>query len=193
MLWTGKQVYSMIMNINKSSNLLVNISTKCRNFDEAVKDIHGVPFNQIITHGGGKLDYSFCPADNYIVVYNGELLCGVADKLIVGEGSKNSILYTALCDFGPEKCTGCMNSISRLSSRWISNRGFSIGIDDVQPNLSLNEQKISIVKNGYNQCDDLIRSYHSDTLTASPGCTAEETLEVCLLSFQKKNIPSHLY
>lgn len=63
------------------------------------------------------------------------------------------------------------------SARWIGNHGFSIGINDVQPGVTLNKEKKATLDNEYGHCTDYIRSYTSGSLELLPGCNNAETLE----------------
>ena len=56
------------------------------------------------------------------------VMCGVMDKATVGEGKKDNIFYVMLRDFGAAAAAEGMNRLSKLSARWFSNMGFSIGI-----------------------------------------------------------------
>lgn len=64
------------------------------------------------------------------------------------------------------------------SARWIGNHGFSIGIDDVQPGETLNQQKKKEINDGYRECHEFISLYGEGKLTLQPGCNAAQTLEV---------------
>jgi DNA-directed RNA polymerase III subunit RPC1 len=58
-----------------------------------------------------------------------------------------------------------------------ANQGFSIGIDDVQPGVFLNQQKSQVIEKGYIDCDNIIKLSKSGKLPNSPGCNQEKTLE----------------
>jgi hypothetical protein len=60
----------------------------------------------------------------------------------------------------------------------IGNRGFSIGINDVQPDSVLISEKERLIKTAYEDCEEYIKQYKLGKLQNQPGCTAEETLEV---------------
>jgi len=49
-----------------------------------------------------------------------------------------------------------MLRVSKFSSRWLSNYGMSIGINDVTPFEELNIEKQSLVTTGEKNCDGLI-------------------------------------
>ena len=60
----------------------------------------------------------------------------------------------------------------------IADRGFSIGIDDVQASKELNEEKQQVMDKNYAKCEQLLRDWKNGNLEASPGCSVETTLEV---------------
>lgn len=181
-LWTGKQLFSVMLKPNKNSNVLVNLETKCRTFgkDETHKKT-GIPFGASKLANGRPFDNSLCPNDGWVVLHNSDLLCGVIDKAIIGDGNKNSMFYVVLRDFGAEEAAKCMNKISKLSARWLANRGFSIGINDVQPGSKLRKEKQRTVQKGYDDCDATILKCKSGELQNQAGLDAEATLEVIII------------
>lgn len=177
-LWTGKQVFTVLLNpYNEGSRRLVNLEAKCRTFGKEEKDKNGVKFMNQTTYTGQKLDNTFCPNDGWLLIYNGELLAGVVDKAIVGDGNKKSMFYAMLCDYGADAAAECMNRVAKLSARWLTNQGFSIGINDVQPSMRLSTLKEEVVKTGYANCDKTIELSRSGKLPNQAGCNQEQTLE----------------
>jgi DNA-directed RNA polymerase III subunit RPC1 len=59
----------------------------------------------------------------------------------------------------------------------IGDRGFSIGIDDVEPGDILRQKKDSLVEEAYAECDRLIEDKKMGRLVTQPGCNEEQTLE----------------
>lgn len=55
-------------------------------------------------------------------------------------------------DFGPRAAAAVMNRLAKLSARFIGERGFSIGIDDVKPADLLNQRKEKKVTDAYKEC-----------------------------------------
>jgi DNA-directed RNA polymerase III subunit RPC1 len=86
------------------------------------------------------------PAD--VVIHNSELLAGSLDKSTLGSGSKNNIFYILLCDWGEEYATKAMWRLARLTSYFLMNRGFSIGIGDVTPGQGLIRAKLELLHAG---------------------------------------------
>lgn len=93
-LWTGKQIFSLILKPNKYSKVKANLSTKGKNYT-------------------GNND--MCIKDSYVIIRNSELLCGSMDKGTMGSGTKNSIFYVMLRDFGEEEATKSMWRLARVS------------------------------------------------------------------------------
>ncbi|KAJ3195946.1 hypothetical protein HK101_010539 [Irineochytrium annulatum] len=167
MLWTGKQVFSVLLRPDKTSKMFVNLETKCRT---ASKSSHK-------TIWGDEVDASMCPADGYLVIHNSEIMCGVVDKSIIGDGSKKTLFYTVLRDFGVWAAADCMNRVAKLSASFLANQGFSIGIDDVQPSQSLTNIKEDRVGKGYAKCDEWIEKSRLGTIQNHPGSDKEKTVE----------------
>ncbi|KAI9024018.1 hypothetical protein DFJ74DRAFT_705759 [Hyaloraphidium curvatum] len=186
-LWTGKQLFSLVLKPNRKSNVNVNLSTRNRTFEKG--------------HGMAEFD----EADGWVIIQNSQLLCGTIDKSLIGAESKNSVFYTILRDYSPEDAAGAMNRLAKTCARWLANRGFSIGIEDVQPGAVLSVKKDQVVEKGYTDCDDVIEKSRKGQLENQPGCDAEQTLEakisgilskirddvgqICLQELNKYNAP----
>ncbi|CAL3967253.1 hypothetical protein PZA11_003612 [Diplocarpon coronariae] len=159
-LWTGKQVFSILMRPNKKSPVKVNLDAKCRDYIPVPKQCPDMDIN-----------------DGWLVVRNSEVMCGRMDKTTVGSGKKDSIFYIILRDFGPDEAVLAMNRLSKISARYLTNMGFSIGISDVYPSQSLTNEKLRLVQRAYEECDTFIKQFQSGTLRKVTGCNMEESLE----------------
>ncbi|KZZ90018.1 DNA-directed RNA polymerase III largest subunit [Ascosphaera apis ARSEF 7405] len=169
MLWTGKQVFSMLMRPSKESPVMVNLEAACREF-RAPKGYHR------------DLD----PNDGWLVVRNSEVMCGVMDKSTIGSGKKDSIYYVMLRDFGPAVAAEGMNRLARLSARWFTNMGFSIGISDVYPSQKLLDEKAKIVEKAYEKTDQVIEQLKEGKLEKAPGCDEQQTMEAIISDILSK-------
>lgn len=159
-LWTGKQIFSLIMRPNSKCPVKANLATKGKNYT-------------------GNTD--MCIRDSYVIIRNSQLLCGSMDKNTMGSGTKNCIFYVILRDFGEDYSTKAMWRLARITSYFMMNRGFSFGISDVTPSRKLLEAKQRLLENGYRKCDEYIMEMKKGTLQCSPGCTPEQTLESVML------------
>ena len=159
-LWTGKQVFNVLMRPNKQSPVLVNLEAACRVY-KMVKD------------QPKDLDNN----DGWLVIRNSEIMCGVMDKSSIGAGKKDSIFYVILRDFGPDAALQAMNRLAKLSARWLTDQGFSIGISDVYPGQTLVDLKQQLVDKAYAECDAVIKKFQHGHLDKSSGCNEEQTME----------------
>lgn len=131
-LWTGKQLFSMMLRPNKESKVFVNFETKEKNYASDLKRKH------------------FCPNDGWVAFRNSELISGNIAKKTIGDGSKSGLLYILLRDCGQLEAARMLDRWAKLCSRFLGgHKGFSIGISDVTPSAQLREMKHDILSNGY--------------------------------------------
>lgn len=168
-LWTGKQVFNVLMRPNKQSPVLVNLDARCREYE---------------SRPGHAPDMD--PKDSWLIIRNSEVICGRMDKSIIGDGKKNSIFYVILRDFGPDHAVAAMNRLTKLASRYLTNQGFSIGVGDVFPINQLTALKDNLVKTAYDSCDELIETFKQGKLEKATGCTIEQTLEILISGILSK-------
>jgi DNA-directed RNA polymerase III subunit RPC1 len=189
-LWTGKQIFNLLMKPNKSSHVLVNLEAKCRTMN---KPPAGYPPDMSTN-------------DGYLVIQNSEIMCGVFDKNTVGDGKKNSVFGVILRDYGTDAAAIAMNRLAKLAARWLANQGFSLGINDVIPGKILQENKNRMVEEAYSQCEQYIELAKKGKLDNAAGCDQETTLEqkisgtlsavraavgdVCMSELSRHNAPS---
>ncbi|KAK0701509.1 hypothetical protein B0T21DRAFT_417063 [Apiosordaria backusii] len=162
-LWTGKQIFNVMMRPNKESPVLVNLDAK----------------NKVYNKGNLQppdMDID----DSFLVVRNSEVICGRMDKSTVGEGKKNSVFYVILRDYGPDYAAATMNRLAKLCARTLTLRGFSIGVGDVYPSRSLTNHKLKLLDDALKVCDGYIAKAENGTLEKAPGCDMKETLETKL-------------
>ena len=160
MLWTGKQVFNVMMRPNKDCEVRVNLDAACRQFR--------------VTPGVAR---DLNENDSWLCIRNSEIMCGVMDKSTIGSGKKDSVFYVIMRDFGPDAAVQAMNRLARLSARWLTNQGFSIGIGDVYPGEKLTKLKKLLVERAYAECDALIEQFKYGNLAKAAGCDEEQTME----------------
>ena len=160
MLWTGKQVFNVLMRPNKDCEVLVNLDAACRQY-------RNVPGQ------APDLDQH----DGWLCIRNSEIMCGVMDKSTIGSGKKDSVFYVIMRDYGPDAAVAAMNRLSKLSARWLTNQGFSIGIGDVYPGEKLTNLKKLLVEGAYAESDAVIEKFKDGKLDKAAGCNEEQTME----------------
>jgi DNA-directed RNA polymerase III subunit RPC1 len=128
-LWTGKQIFSMMIRPNKDATVLINFETKEKNYTK---------------------EKQFCSNDGWITFRNSELISGNVAKKTIGDGSKTGLIYVMLRDFGVREAAHVLDRWSKLCGRYMgTNKGFSIGISDVTPSDALKAMKHNILLEGY--------------------------------------------
>ncbi|KAK3856179.1 hypothetical protein Pcinc_031683 [Petrolisthes cinctipes] len=159
-LWTGKQIFSTIIRPNQAYPVACNLTARRKDYTR-----------------GEEL----CSNEAWIVLRNSELLAGALDKSLLGSGSKKNLFYVILKDYGKEHAADAMWRVARVSTFFLMNCGFSIGIGDVMPGAGLLARKHELLLDGYGKCDGFIGQLSEGTLHCQPGCSAEETLEQLIL------------
>jgi DNA-directed RNA polymerase III subunit RPC1 len=109
-LWTGKQIFNVLMRPTKDSKILVNVESKCHKWEEAS------PANYPWI---SKIQPDLSPNDGWLVVVNSEIMCGVMDKATVGSGKKKSIFGVIMRDYGPHEAATAMNRLAKLAARYL--------------------------------------------------------------------------
>lgn len=159
-LWTGKQVFNMLLRprhgFSDEQEVKVNLETKERGYTDS--------------------EY-MCYADGWVCFQASELICGQLGKKTLGDGTKKGLIYTVLNADGARMAGVVMHRLAKLTSRWLSHFGFTIGLEDVEPSQSLTDKKASVVAEGYAACEKIILQFKAGTLEQDAGSTAEETLE----------------
>lgn len=189
-LWTGKQLWNMLLRPNPKMNVRINLEAKCKMY-KAPTDKRMAP--------------DMTEDDSYLVIRNSEVMCGYMDKATVGDGKKDSVFYVLMRDFGPDYAVQGMNRLARLSARWLTNQGFSIGISDVYPSQRLTREKMQLITDAEKKCYELIELYHTGKLERDAGCDEEMTMEnrisgilskvrqdagdVCFAELSRRNAP----
>ncbi|KAG9118465.1 hypothetical protein FRC07_007017, partial [Ceratobasidium sp. 392] len=120
------------------------------------------------------------PNDGWLVIVNSEIMCGVMDKATVGSGKKKSIFGVILRDYGANEAANTMGRLAKLCARWLTNIGFSLGINDVIPGPRLRAEKDRMVEEAYAECLHLIEKAKLGKLENKPGCDQEQTLEAMI-------------
>ena len=162
-MWTGKQIFSLIMRPNRGCDVKVCLDTKGKTFKK------------------NTVAPEFCSNDSHVLIQNSEILCGQLDKVTLGGGSKKNIFYILLIDYGQNAACMALWRLAKIVTFYLSNRGFSIGIEDVTPSSNLVDEKRNILARHFAVCDDNIKKLKNNTLACNTGCDAKTTLENILL------------
>ncbi|TFF96707.1 DNA-directed RNA polymerase subunit A' [Candidatus Thorarchaeota archaeon] len=153
-LWTGKQIFSMFIPEGINISFKANICRKCK-----------------------VCKMEDCEYDAYVVVRDGELEFGVVDEKAFGAGEPDSLFHRIIKEKGSTAGRNFMDSIGRLLVRLITDRGFSMGLDDVTLPKEASRRIKVILEEADKKVNQLIETYKRGELDANPGQTLLETLE----------------
>jgi DNA-directed RNA polymerase subunit A' len=153
-LWTGKQIFSRFIPEGISLSFKANICRKC---SVCLKEN--------------------CEYDAYVIIRDGELLYGVVDEKAFGAGEADSLFHRIIKEKGPTAARVFMDSVGRLLVRLITDRGFTMGLNDVTLPREASQRIKIILEEADQKVEQLIETYKRGELDANPGQTLLETLE----------------
>jgi len=157
-LWTGKQIFSLLLPKGLNLSLKAKICQKC---DVCLQEK--------------------CPYDAYVLIRNGQLLSGVIDKKAFGAAQPESVLHRIAKDYGNSEARRFLDSICPMLVTLITNRGFSMGIDDVMISSTAIRRIETILKEAEEEGRRLIQTFEANELQRLPGRSLEETLEMKMM------------
>ncbi len=124
-LWTGKQLFSMIL---PKVSLIKTTSNHDEDKDKTLK----TPSYNIAD--------TIVLMDHEKIIDHGELVMGILSKNIIGNAS-GGLIHTIWNEYGPEKTMIFLNSTQRLINQWLLFNGFTVGVSDT---ISDNEISIKV-------------------------------------------------
>ncbi len=158
-LWSGKQIFSLFL--PKGLNLILKASI-CERCSKCLRE--------------------GCEHDAYVVVKNGILERGVIDKNSIGAEKSDTLYHRIVKDYGTEAARQFLNSITRLLTSFISSKGFTYSLDELDLSEPAQRKIDSAIDMREKNVRELIDSYHKETLTRLPGQTLEESLEIYIMN-----------
>jgi DNA-directed RNA polymerase subunit A' len=153
-LWTGKQLFSIFIPEGINISFKANICRRCN-----------------------ECKMADCEYDAYVVIRNGKLLYGVVDEKAFGAGEPDSLFHRIIKEKGSTAARTFIDSVGRLLIRLITDRGFSMGLDDIALPKEAERRIKIILENADKKVNQLIETYKRGELDPNPGQTLLETLE----------------
>jgi len=151
-LWTGKQLFTLILpNVNLNAYSSIH--------DDKVKE-----------------DHDISSTDSKVIIDQGVLLCGIADKRILGTGG-GSLMHIICNEYGVERGTWFLNYCQRVINYWLLQRGFSIGIGDTIADKRTMEQIEQSISTAQSLVRELVKDAHDGKLEPEPGRTIQQSFE----------------
>jgi len=158
-LWTGKQIFSLLLPRNMNYVLKANICQGCARCEEVE-----------------------CKHDAYVVVKNGELVSGVIDRRSIGAEQSESLLHRIIKDYGTRAGREFLNKITRLLKLFITMRGFTYSYEELVLSPTAENRIEKVMERVQKKVEELIESYRKGTLPRLPGQTIEESFEIYVMN-----------
>jgi DNA-directed RNA polymerase subunit A' len=156
--WSGKDIISMVLPKDINYSWKAKICHKC---DTCKKED--------------------CQYDAYCVVRDGKLVSGVFDKNAFGAGVPESIFHSIVKNYGSDVARTFLDSITRLLLSYVTVKGFTMGIDDVELKEEAVNRIREILDQGQRKVDQLIETFNRGEMEPLPGRTLKETLEMSIM------------
>lgn len=155
--WTGKQIFSLLLPKDLNLEFKAEICERC---EKCVREK--------------------CPYDAYVVIRNGEILCGTIDERATG-AFKGAIVDRIAKDYGNEKAREFLDNATRLTIGVITLRGFTTGISDEDIPGEAREQIKKLLDDAVKEVEKYVEAYNKGQLEQMPGRSLEETLEINIM------------
>ena len=118
---------------------------------------------------------------NSVVIKEGKLEEGVIDKNTIGAERSETLFHRIVKDNGSEPGRLFLNGLIKLLDRFITLRGFSYGIDELDISPAVRDKINKSVKRAEERVQDLIAQYKKGTLERLPGRSLQESLELRIM------------
>ncbi|WBR14357.1 DNA-directed RNA polymerase ii subunit rpb 1 [Pandoravirus kuranda] len=129
-LWTGKQMFSLLLPAD------VNFERRVRDVDsDADAMLHPErvwPSGDVVGHAANPYVARRVRDERVVVVQSGELLAGSVCKQTAG-ATTGGFVHVIFKDVSTEGVKRFLSDAQRVANRWLSWRGFSVGIQDCMP------------------------------------------------------------
>lgn len=122
-----------------------------------------------------------CPNEGWVIIKNGEIRCGVIDARAVG-AFKGRLLNKIKDLSGEDGLMEFINTAGRLAVAYLTQRGFSIGISDIDLPEKIEGDVASELEKSRKHSEKLIDEYTAKELRLLPGMNMEESLEAQILN-----------
>ncbi|MEM7819292.1 MAG: DNA-directed RNA polymerase subunit A' [Candidatus Aenigmatarchaeota archaeon] len=155
--YTGKEIFSIILPKDLNIEFKSQTCMRCK-----------------------KCEYENCPYDSYVVIRNGVLKKGVIDDTALGE-KKGKLIDIIEKKYGPQKAMDFINKVSRMALEFLTKKGFSISISDVDLSEKAEKRIQSIIEEYEKNISEMIKAYNANRLEKIAGLTMSQTLETRIL------------
>ncbi|MCL5239206.1 MAG: DNA-directed RNA polymerase subunit A' [Candidatus Marsarchaeota archaeon] len=127
------------------------------------------------------LNYEAQQGSGKFVIKDGELVEGVVDKKMYGEGRSNKLFAAIVMGYGFDVLQDFLTKSSRLSYAYTTLFGVTIGVKEYMLNDALKKDKASTITETQGKVADLIEQYKEKKLEPLLGLTLRQSLEQTIM------------
>lgn len=150
-LWTGKQIFSLILPH-------INLIRFTSNHDEKLVNDH-MNLN-----------------DTKVVIEKGELIMGIVCKRTVGNAS-GGLIHCIWNEYGPNKTMYFLNHAQRVVNQWLLLSGFTVGISDTISDEKTNVKIAETMEEAKQKVKNILVEAQEGQLECQPGKSMIESFE----------------
>ena len=150
-LWTGKQIFSLILPKNINMN----------NFMSAYND---------------KDDNRFNPQDTIILIEKGELVQGTVCKKTVGNPS-GGLVHLITNEYGCETTMNFFNNTQKITNNWLLLMGWTVGVSDIISDEQTSVKIRETMKETKESVNEILKKAQENKLECQPGKSMFEIFE----------------
>ncbi|MFB6182747.1 MAG: DNA-directed RNA polymerase subunit A', partial [Candidatus Nanohaloarchaea archaeon] len=114
--------------------------------------------------------------ENEVIIEEGELKEGVLDEDALSDYG-GEIIQQLKIKYGGDKVAEFLNRVSRVGAIFLTHRGFSIGLEDLEIPEEATEKINEEIQEAVENTEDLLKQYEEGKMEAMTGKTLEETRE----------------
>ena len=112
-----------------------------------------------------------------VVIEDGELVKGVLDDDAVSDYG-GEIIQQLNIEYGSDMVAEFLNRVSRVGAIFLTNRGFSIGLEDLEVPDEATDQIHDVIDEALDDAEELLQEYEQGKMEAITGQTLEDTREI---------------
>ena len=158
-LWSGKDIFSLYLPSDFNFVIRANICRHCP-----------------------KCDRESCQYDAYVIIQQGRLKTGVIDKNSIGAERAETIFHRIIKDYGTDMGHDFLNSICRLINEFLSLKGFTFGLDELEIGGRERQRISKVLKQMEKNVEALIEELRTGRLKRLPGQTLQDTFEIQVMN-----------
>ena len=152
-LWTGKQVFSLLL--PKSTNLKRDAAISSKNRSD---------------------DMDFAKSDCRVLIKAGELLSGMVCKRTVGSSS-GSLIHIIWLEHGPETACRFFGGVQKLVNHWLLHHCFTVGCADIIANEATMREVEATLSQAKSEVQKLVLTAQRGKLETQPGKSLVQSFE----------------